>query len=294
MVQVTASMVKELRQRSGAGMMDCKKALVECDGDFDKAVDYLREKGIAKAAGKVSRETTEGRVTTLVSSDSKSGAIVEVGCETDFVARTDDFIAFCNVLAEQVAAEKSPEDVAEFLARPFKGKPEVSVDSALKELFSKLGENMLVRRVEKFEAGANGALAAYVHAGDKLGVMVEFSSVNDAGSDAFKSLSRDVAMHVAATGPRAISRADLDEAVIEKEREIYRQQALNEGKPEKIIEKIISGKVDKFCSEASLLEQPFVKDPDTTVGGLLESKFSEVGDGVTVSRFSRYVLGEAS
>ncbi len=294
MVQITASMVKDLRARSGAGMMDCKKALVETDGDFDKAVDFLREKGIAKAAGKASRATTEGRIATVVASDSRHGSIVEVGCETDFVARTDDFIEFCNTLAEQVAAEAAPKDLDEFLARPFKSKPEVTVDNALKELFAKLGENMLVRRVEKFEAADNGALAAYVHAGDKLGVVVEFSGVNDASSDVFKVLARDVAMHVAATGPQAISRDDLDQALIEKEREIYRQQALNEGKPEKIIEKIITGKVDKFCSEVSLLEQTFVKDPDTTVGGLLKSKAGEVGEGVTVSKFSRFVLGESS
>ncbi len=294
MVQITASMVKDLRVRSGAGMMDCKRALVETDGDFDKAVDFLREKGIAKAAGKVGRETTEGRVTTVISSDSRSGAVVEVGCETDFVARTDDFVAFCETLANQVAEEKVPESLEEFLARPFKNKPEISVEFALKELFSKLGENMLVRRVAKFEAPENGALSTYVHPGDKLGVVIEFANVTSSDSDTFKALSRDIAMHVAATGPQAVSRDELDQAVIEKEREIYRQQALNEGKPEKIVDKIVNGKIDKFFGEVSLLEQSFVKDPDVTVSELLKSKSAEVGEGVTVTRFARFVLGEVS
>ena len=292
MVQITASMVKDLRQRSGAGMMDCKKALVETDGDFDKAVDFLREKGIAKAAGKTGRETTEGRVATVVSADGRKGAIVEVGCETDFVARTDDFKAFCDAVAEQAASEPAPKDLAEFLARPFKKKPEVSVENALRELFAKLGENMLVRRVEQFETQNGGGLAAYVHPGDKLGVVVEFTGVTDTNSETFKTVARDVAMHIAATGPQAISRDELDEALIEREREIYRQQALNEGKPEKIVDKIVNGKIDKFYSEVSLLEQAFVKDPDSTVGEMLKSKSAEIGEGVTVSRFSRFVLGE--
>jgi elongation factor Ts len=294
MVQITASMVKDLRVRSGAGMMDCKRALVETDGDFDRAVDFLREKGIAKAAGKVGRETTEGRVTTLISSDSRTGAVIEVGCETDFVARTDDFITFCEAIAEQVATEKAPESLGEFLARPFKSKPDVSVEFALKELFAKLGENMLVRRVEKFEAPDSGALSAYVHPGDKLGVVIEFSHVSSSDSEVFKTLSRDIAMHVAATGPKAVSRDELDQALIEKEREIYRQQALNEGKPEKIVDKIVNGKIDKYYSEVSLLEQSFVKDPDVTVSELLKSKSAEVGEGITVSRFARFVLGEVS
>lgn len=289
-MEITASMVKDLREKTGAGMMDCKKALQETGGDFDKAADFLREKGIAKAASKVGRDTSEGAVAAALSSDGKNAAIVEISCETDFVARTDDFKAFCKTLAEQAASSPATGSVDEFSAQPYSADTSQSVAEAVKAMVGKLGENMSLRRVERIENV--GGAASYIHPGDKLGVIVAFDGVNDSGSAAFQSLARDIAMHIAATGPQAITRDEVDSSVIDKEREIYRQQALNEGKPEKIVDKIIDGKIDKFYSEITLTEQAFVKDPDNTVGELLKSKAGEIGEGLSVSRFVRFRLGE--
>ncbi|HSG99373.1 MAG TPA: translation elongation factor Ts, partial [candidate division Zixibacteria bacterium] len=237
------------------------------------------------------RETSEGIVASAINSAKNGAAIVEISCETDFVARTDDFRAFAQQLADQAAAEPSVATLDEFTARPFAG-GEGTIAEAVKAIVGKLGENMNVRRVEKFDIGAGSGAANYIHPGDKLGVLVEFSGVSDPNGAAFKELARDVAMHIAATGPQAITRDDVDQSVINKEREIYRQQALNEGKPEKIVDRIVEGKIDKFYSEITLTEQAFVKDPDMTVGELLKSKTAEVGDGLAVSRFARYRLGE--
>lgn len=289
-MNITASMVKDLREKTGAGMMDCKRALQETDGDFEKAIDHLREKGIAKAAGKVGRTTSEGAVVAALSADGRSCAIIEMSCETDFVARTDEFKTFCKTLAEQVATAKAPVSLDEFKSQRFSSDTSMTIDEAVKALVGKLGENMSLRRVEKIEDVSG--VTSYIHPGDKLGVIVAFDGVADSGSDVFKSVARDVAMHVAATGPQAINRDEIDSTLIDKEREIYRQQALNDGKPEKIVEKIVSGKIDKFYSEITLTEQAFVKDPDTTVGELLKSKAGEIGDGLAVSRFVRYRLGE--
>ncbi|MBN4076108.1 elongation factor Ts [Gemmatimonas aurantiaca] len=290
MMNITASMVKDLREKTGAGMMDCKRALQETEGDFDKAIDHLREKGIAKAASKVGRVTSEGAVVTAISADGKSCAIIEMSCETDFVARTDDFKTFCKTIAEQVVNSKSPASIDDFKSQRFSDDTSLTIAEAVQGLVGKLGENMSLRRVEKIE-NVSG-VTSYIHPGDKLGVIVAFDGVNDCGSVVFKDVARDVAMHVAATGPQAINRDEIDSTLIDKEREIFRQQALNDGKPEKIIDKIINGKIDKFYSEITLTEQAFVKDPDTTVGELLKSKAGEIGDGLAVSRFVRYRLGE--
>lgn len=291
-MQISASMVKDLRERTGAGMMDCKKALTETGGDFDKAVDFLREKGIAKAASKAGRETSEGIVATYISSDRKNGAIVELSCETDFVARTDDFRNFAQSLAEQAAKEKAPSSVDDFASRKFTAGDGETVGEAVKALVGKLGENMAVRRVEKFEINGPGGLASYIHPGDKLGVIVEVAGAEKPTSNEFDSFSRDVAMHIAASAPQAVTRDEVDGTLIEKEREIYRQQALNEGKPEKIVDKIVDGKIDKFYGEITLLEQAFVKDPDQTIGELVKSMAGSLGKDLGIKRFSRYRLGE--
>lgn len=291
-MQITASMVKELRDKTGAGMMDCKKALSESEGEYQRAVDILREKGIAKAASKAGRATSEGLISSFVSKDQKSGAMLEVSCETDFVARTDEFRAFCSSLVEQLAGESSSEDIETFRSQPFGQAGSGSVDEALTGLVAKLGENMKLSRIKKLGAKKSGAMATYIHAGDKLGAMVEFDGVTDSSSAAFAALGRDIAMHIAAANPRSVNRDAVDQSMIDKEKEIYRQQALNQGKPEKIIDRIVDGKIGKFYTEVVLLEQPFVKDPDQSVGDLLKSKSAEIGENLTVVNFVRLCLGE--
>ncbi len=290
-MEITANMVKELRVKTGAGMMDCKKALAETDGDTEKAIDFLREKGIAKAAGKAGRQTSEGLIVSKLANDLKSGAILEISCETDFVARTEDFQKFSSQLIDQALAEDSAENIDAFLSRPFTANAGQSVAEAVQVQIGKLGENMQLRRVERFAVEDGGALSVYIHPGDKLGVLVEFSGVSDAAADAFTRLARDIAMHIAAAAPQAITRDQLNQDSIDREREIYRQQAINEGKPEKIIDRIVDGKIDKFYGEITLLEQAFVKDPDTSVGDLLKSKAAEIGESLAVTRFARYLLG---
>lgn len=290
-MQITASMVKELRAKTGAGMMDCKKALSETSGDTEKAIDYLREKGIAKAAGKAGRQTSEGLIVSKLASDLKSGAILEISCETDFVARTDEFQEFSGQLIDQVLTGDPAESIDEFLSRPFTANLGQSVAEAVQTQIGKLGENMQLRRVEKFTSTDGGALSVYIHPGDKLGVLVEFSGVTDSKGDSFTRLARDIAMHIAAAAPQAITRDQLNQDSINREREIYRQLAINEGKPEKIIDRIVDGKIDKFFGEITLVEQAFVKDPDTSVGDLLKSKAADIGESLAVTRFARYLLG---
>lgn len=288
---ITASMVKELRAKTGAGMMDCKNALTETGGDTEKAIDFLRERGIAKAAGKAGRQTSEGLIVSRLTDDLKSGAVLEISCETDFVARTDDFQNFSSQLIEQALAEEPAANIDEFMSRPFAADSGQSVAEAVQTQIGKLGENMQLRRVEKLTAGDGGALSTYNHPGDKLAVLVEFSGVSDPSDDGFTRLARDIAMHIAAAAPQAVSREQLNQDAIEREREIYRQQAINEGKPEKIVDKIVNGKIDKYYGEVALLEQAFVKDPDTSVGDLLKSKAADIGQSLAVTRFTRYLLG---
>ena len=291
-MEITASMVKDLRMKTGAGLMDCKKTLAEAQGDFDKASDLLRERGIAKAASKSGRTTSEGLISTFVSDDYKSGAMIEITCETDFVARTEDFQAFAKALARQVAKSGAPTDVEELGASTFEGEGGGTVEHALRTLIGKLGENMKIRRANRFEVDGSGGIADYVHPGDKLGVLIEVSGSNVPASNEFRVFARDIAMHVAAVNPAAVNRADIDSAELDKEKEIYRQQALNEGKPEAIVEKIVNGRVSKFYSEVVLMEQAFVKDPDQSVSDYVKSQPQSVGSDLGVKRICRYRLGE--
>ncbi|MCH9031678.1 MAG: elongation factor Ts [candidate division Zixibacteria bacterium] len=291
-MEITASMVKDLRMKTGAGLMDCKKTLVEAQGDFDRASDLLRERGIAKAASKSGRITSEGLISTFVSADYKSGAIIEISCETDFVARTDDFQSFAKALAKQVAKSGVPTDIEKLGASTFEGEGGGTVEYALKTLIGKLGENMIIRRANRLEVDGSGGIADYVHPGDKLGVLVEISASNISASDEFRVFARDIAMHVAAVNPAAVNRDDVDSAVIEKEKAIYRQQALNDGKPEAIVEKIVNGRVSKFYSEVVLMEQGFVKDPDQSVSDYVKSQPESVGSDLGVKQICRYRLGE--
>jgi len=271
---ITAAMVKDLRERTGAGMMECKKALVECDGDIEVAIEHMRKTGLAKADKKAGRTAAEGLIAIKASDDNKKVAIVEVNCETDFVTKGDDFQNFCNEVA-QLALDNEPADLDALLATPMASGD--SIADTLKAMIAKIGENMGVRRF-KVVSSDNGQIASYSH-GSRIGVLV-----NIEGGDL--DLGRDIAMHIAASRPSAVSEADVDPALIEKEKEIFTAQAAESGKPAEIIEKMIGGRINKFLKEITLLGQPFVKDPDTTVEKLLK------GAGATVIAFERFEVGE--
>lgn len=271
-MQVTAAMVKEVRERSGAAMMECKKALVETDGDVEAALDHLRKSGAAKAAKKAGRIAAEGAIIALVNGN--NGVIVEVNSETDFVAKDDNFKAFANGVAETVLTER-PEDVDALSSLTLAGTGD-TVEDARTQLVAKIGENISVRRFTVIEA-SGGALAAYLH-GNRIGVLAEV-----AGGD--EALAKDVAMHIAASNPLCIAETDVPAEVIEKEKEIQSAQAEQSGKPADIIEKMVAGRIRKFIAEVTLTGQPFVKDPDTTVGKLLKARDAKVNS------FVRYEVG---
>lgn len=272
----TAKDVMALRERTGAGMMDCKKALTACDGDAEKAVDFLREKGLAAAAKKAGRIAAEGLVGDYVSADRKVGVIVEVNCETDFVAKTDDFKAFVAAIAKQVA-EKNPTTVEELLEQPYVDDPSETINTLLNAAVAKIGEKISIRRF----ARAEGIVDTYVHLGGKIGVLVDVEGEADA------TALHDVSMQIAAAKPSCISREDVDQADLEKEKEILRAQALNEPKPkpEAIIEKMVNGRIEKYYKEVCLIEQPFVKEPDISVKQMIGGKFK-------VLSFTRFEMGE--
>ena len=270
MAQITAALVKELREITGAGMMDCKKALVECEGDKDKAIDYLREKGIAKAAKKAGRIASEGVV--AAASDGKTACIVETNSETDFVAKNENFLALVKKIAEHIVACK-PADMDALNASQMDGK---TVAEVMTEAVASIGEKLSLRRFEVYTT-EDGQLATYIHMGGKIGVIVELS-----GGDA--TLGKDVAMQIAAAKPQCIGREDVDQEALAHEREVLRKQALEEGKPEKIVEKMVDGRINKYYKEVCLVEQEFVKDSDKTIKDILA--------GVEVRRFARFEMGE--
>jgi len=279
-MQITASMVKELRERTGSGMMECKKALQEADGDIEVAIENMRKSGMAKADKKSGRVAAEGRVVIEVSEDGKSAAIVEVNCETDFVSGGDDFLSFVTAIAKTALANK-PADIAALSEMTLEGSSE-TIEEARKEKIAKIGENMQLRRFEVLET-SNGTFGSYSH-GLRMGVLVEMA-FNDksSGSD---ELIKDVAMHIAASNPMCISETDVPAETLEKEKEILRAQALESGKPADIVEKMLTGRIRKYLAEITLLGQSFVKDPDKTVETLLSDA------GATVNRFVRYEVGE--
>ena len=270
---ITAALVKELRERTGAGMMECKKALVETDGDIDAAIENMRKAGMAKADKKAGRVAAEGLVAIRIDDAGKFAAIVEVNCETDFVTKGDDFKNFVDAIAQCVLDNK-PADLDALLATPLADG--VSVEETRKNLIAKIGENMSVRRFEVVES--QGQLAAYKH-GERIGVLVNLSGGDEA-------LGKDIAMHIAASNPACVSEEDVDPALIEKERDIFAAQAAESGKPPEIVEKMVGGRIKKFLKEVTLLGQPFVKDPDQTVAQLVDKA------GVSVAGFVRYQVGE--
>ncbi len=274
---ITAEQVKQLRERTGAGMMDCKKVLTETNGDEEKAIELLRERGIAKAAKKSDRIAAEGLVTTYVTEDHKIGAVVEVNAETDFVAKNEEFKNFVADVAKQVA-EKNPATVEELLAQTSITETDKTVQDVLTNKIATIGENMSIRRFERFET-TNGFVESYIHGDGKIAVLVEME-----GGD--NTLAKDICMQIAAARPEYLDRESVPQERVNHEMEILKAQAVNEGKPEAVAEKIVQGRIGKFYGEICLVEQDFVKDPDQKVGKLVESK------GAKIVRFARFEKGE--
>jgi elongation factor Ts len=279
---ITAQAVKELRDRTGAGMMDCKKALTETGGDLEEAIKFLRTKGLAAAAKKAHRAASDGVV--VVEGDDSTMVILELNCETDFVARNPEFASFAQALAKQALAAGTGE-VEELKKQPFAEDPEHTVEEAISQKVATIGENIVLSRLERVEAGDGNTLNSYIHGGGKIGVVVE--GAGGVSADAL----HDVALHVAAAEPRFVSRDEVTEDLLDSEREIALKQAMEQGKPEEIAKRIVAGKMEKFFVQEVLLEQAFAKDPDKSVRQYLEAS---AGKDATVVRFVRFRLGEGS
>ena len=273
---ITASQVKDLREKTGAGMMDCKKVLTEADGDMEKAIELLRERGIAKAAKKSDRIAAEGLVDAYITEDGKVGAVVEVNAETDFVASNAEFKSFVSDIAKQVALN-NPADVEALLAETSISDSTKTVQEVLTNKIATIGENMSIRRFERFET--NGTVAKYIHGDGKIGVLVDMNNASD-------ELAKDICMQIAAAKPEYLNRESVPAERVEKEMEILKVQAMNEGKPAEIAEKMVQGRIGKFYGEICLVDQEFVKDPDKKVSQLLKEK------GAEINRFARLEKGE--
>ena len=272
---ITAELVKNLREKTGAGMMDCKKVLTETDGDMEKAIELLRERGIAKAAKKSGRVAAEGLVATYVTADKKVGSIVEVNAETDFVAKNEEFVNFVNDVAE-IVAKKNPADIESLLETSYK-ETEKTVKEVLTEKIATIGENMTIRRFERFES--EGLVESYIHGAGKIAVLVDFAKGET-------ELAKDVCMQIAAARPEYLNRESVPQERVEKEMEILKAQAMNEGKPAEIAEKMVQGRIGKFYAEICLLDQEFVKDSSIKVGELIKNK------GAEMVRYARFEKGE--
>ncbi len=281
----TAKDVKDLRERTGCGMMDCKKALTETDGDMDKAIEILREKGLAAAAKKAGRIAAEGLVVSVVDKAKKVGVVLEVNAETDFVAKNDQFVTFVNSVAQTII-DNNPADVAELENLTMSGSDR-TVGEELRDKILTIGENMKIRRFERME----GDLVAYVHGGGRIGVMVKFDT-DVADKEGFETYAKDVAMQIAAAVPQYLNKTDVPAEVVEKEKEILTAQAINEGKPANIAEKMVMGRINKFYKEVCLSEQAFIKDGDITVAKYTENTAKELGGKIAMVSFVRFEKGE--
>ena len=290
---ITAAQINELRKATGAGMLDCKKALEENGGDFEKSIDFLRTKGLAAAAKKAGRAATEGMVAAFASDSLQSGVLVEINSETDFVAKNDKFQAFVADIGRHILAT-SPADCEAMLQQAFNGDSSKTVQAYLSESIAIIGENIQIRRFTKFDVSGNGLIGSYIHAGGKIGVMVQIDcpAITDANRETLQAFVRDIAMHSAAAAPRFVSRDQVPADVLEREKDIYRAKARETGKPENIIEKIIEGQVNKFYADICLNEQVFVKDTDKTIQQVVKEISAAVGGPVAIKCFERFVLGE--
>jgi elongation factor Ts len=290
MAEITASLVKELREITGAGMMECKKALTEAEADIEKAIDVLRTRGLAAAAKKAGRATNEGLIVALLSEDATTAALVEVNCETDFVSRNEVFGGYAKKVAQAVLAN-DPADLEALKASNVDGE---TVEAFITEAIHTIGENIQVSRFVRHVA-TNGVFSSYIHGGGRLGVLVQFALGNaaTAAADEFKTLAKDIAMQVAASNPGAVTREGFSAEVIEHEMAIYKAKAAESGKPENIQEKIAEGNLRKFYQENTLVEQAFVKEPDKNVQAIIDRVAKAVGDSITVVGFERFELGRA-
>jgi len=288
MADITAAQVKELRDKTGAGMMQCKSALVEANGNIEEAVLILRKKGLAAASKKAGRIAAEGLVHIAI--DGNTGIMVEVNCETDFVAQTDEFKELAAGIADLVKNEQ-PASVEALAELKWPGDPDGhTVAQHISSKIAKIGENITVRRFVRFDAADSSGLGSYVHGNGKIGVMVEVAS--DKAVEASASLAKDIAMHVAAADPRFLKRDEVTDNVLEAEREVARDQALKSGKPEAVVEKIVSGKMEKFYGETVLLEQAYIRDDKMTVQKVVDQAAKEAGAKFELARFVRFKLGE--
>ena len=286
MANITAAMVKELRERTSVGMMDCKNALAECQGDMEAAIDFLRQKGLSKAAKKAGRTTSEGLIGLKLAADNSVAAMVEVLCETDFVARGDKFKAFAADVADKVFTG-DPKDADALGAL---------LGDELNNQIATLGENMSVGRFVRFAAEQPGMVGHYIHTNGKIGVLVELGAKNAAtlAKPELLELAKNLAMQVAATGTMALCPESLDPALIERERQVYRQKTLDEGKPENIVDKIVDGRINKFYQEVCLMEQAYIRDDKVTIKNLVKDHCKALGDEIVVRRFALLKLGEGA
>jgi len=287
---ITAAIVKELRDKTNAGMMDCKRVLTETNGDLEASIKLLRERGIAKAGAKADRAANEGVITARVNADATSGLLLEVNCETDFVSKNESFQAFVAGIADALAASDASDHSAA-LAQQF---GEYTIEDTVKAKVVEVGENLQFRKYVRFNAAPGGVVASYIHLGGKVGVLIEVGTTKPEtkSTETFRDLIKDLTLHIAASAPKGLSRDDIPADLVDAEREIFRARLVESGKPANIIENILVGQVSKFFAESCFLEQGFVKDPDITVAKLLEAKGKELGDTLTVTRFVRFGLGE--
>ena len=285
---VTAEQVKALRDRTGAGMMECKAALIESGGDMDAAIDILRKRGLAQAAKKAGRSTSEGLIGCFISGDSRTGALVEVNCESDFVARTDDFKALVDAVAAEVV--KAGDGVTDAILTD----PNGPVAPRIAAGIAKLGENMGASRLVRFSG--DGYVGSYVHLGGKIGVLVQFAPVaaDAANRPEFRTLAKEIAMQVAAASPQFVRRDEIPADVLERERAVYRGQMEGSNKPPQVLEKIIEGKLGSFYEQVVLPDQPSIRDPKTTVSQMIAAAAKTLGTDVRVTRFARLRVGEGS
>lgn len=287
---ITASIVKELRDKTSAPMMDCKKVLTETNGDIEASIKLLRERGIMKSAKMSDRAANEGVITARINAGATSGILLEVNCETDFVSKNESFQAFVGEIADALAASAAADHEAALAHQH----GEQSIEDTIKAKVGEVGENLQFRKYVRYDAAPGGVVASYIHLGGKVGVLIEVGTTKaeTAGTDSFKELIKDLTLHIAACAPKGLSRDDIAQSVVDNELSIFRTRLEAEGKPANIIENILKGQIGKFFAESCFLEQGFVKDPDIKISALLEAKGKELGDTLTVTRFVRFGLGE--
>ena len=273
---IDAQQVKTLREKTGAGLMVCKQALAETNGDIEAAIDFLRKKGAASAAKKADRDAKDGTIAQAILAGAKVGVLVEINCETDFVAKNDSFKAFCDEIAKKIASQ-----------------PDADLEADRIAAVQKLGENIVIRRSARVEVSGHGAVAAYIHTGGKVGVLVEVGAEKDetTTTEAFRQLVRDITLQIAAANPISVDRSAVPAATLDRERAISREQ-VPPGKPANIVEKIVDGKIDKFYSTVCLVDQAFIKNPDQTISQLVTAKSKELSDTLVIRRFLRFMVGE--